>query len=115
MVKTIQITSDKNINESNEIFREHMILDFGTDEDIKNLTSVMKPDLKNIERQISLLEWEAESLRIDKVCLEQKNHELQTRIDDLAQQYPSASVLLGKTPILKTSVWDGLKSKLLKK
>ena len=122
MVKTIQITRDKNINRDNapnkdseDSLDEQLKNDTGTDQDIENFSSVMKPDLSNHEKEKAFLEWEAESLRIDKICLEQKNHELQTRIDDLAKYYPSASVLLGKSPLMKPSVWHGLKSKLFKK
>ncbi|MCK5341931.1 MAG: hypothetical protein KAR20_00925, partial [Candidatus Heimdallarchaeota archaeon] len=85
MVKTIQITRDKNIDRDNppnkdseDSLDEQLKNDTDTDQDIENFSSVMKPDLSNHEKEKAFLEWEAESLRIDKSCLEQKNHELQT-------------------------------------
>ena len=43
------------------------------------------------------LEKKRESLEIDNACLMQENKKLQTRIDDLAEMFPSAVTILGKT------------------
>ena len=51
-----------------------------------------------LKENVQTLEKHKESLEIDKICLMQKSKNLQTKIDDLAQMYPSAVVLLGKTP-----------------
>lgn len=50
-----------------------------------------------LKENVQTLEKQKESLEIDNVGLMQENKNLQTRIDDLAQMYPSAVALLGKT------------------
>lgn len=57
---------------------------------------------------VQTLEKKNESLEIDNICLFQENKKLQTRIDDLAQMYPSAVALLGKaseTRQIKKNRW----------
>jgi len=54
--------------------------------------------ITTLKENVQTLEKHKESLEIDKICLMQKSKNLQTKIDDLAQMYPSAVVLLGKTP-----------------
>lgn len=54
------------------------------------IVTTLKADLQKLEKQ-------NESLEIDYACLMRENKKLQTRIDDLAQMYPSAVALLGKT------------------
>lgn len=53
--------------------------------------------ITTLKENVQTLEKHKESLEIDKICLMQKSKNLQTKIDDLAQMYPSAVVLLGKT------------------
>jgi hypothetical protein len=53
--------------------------------------STLKNDIYELKRQRELLE-------IDYTCLKQENKKLKTEIDDLAQLYPSAITILGKTP-----------------
>lgn len=60
-----------------------------TNPDIEN-KSPLKENLYELERQRELLE-------IDYACLKQENKKLKTRIDDLAQMYPAAITILGKT------------------
>jgi len=50
-----------------------------------------------LNENVKILKKQNKSLEIDKVCLMQENKNLKTRIDDLAQLYPSAISLLGKT------------------
>jgi len=60
-----------------------------------------KDDDRNISvltKNVQSLEKLNQSLEIDNICLMQENKKLQGRIDDLAQMYPSAVALLGKTP-----------------
>jgi predicted transcriptional regulator len=73
--------------------------------DTNNHSSVMITEnqiagstISKLQQQIEQLEQEKESLRIDNVCLQQQNHELQTRIDDVATHFPKTSILLGKKP-----------------
>ena len=49
-----------------------------------------------LKKNIQILKKEKKTLEIEKVCLANENKSLQTRIDDLAQLYPSAVALLGK-------------------
>ena len=121
MVKTIQFSIDKSSTDQSKSSNEGIGDDL--EEQIQDITildendtvSIMQSDILRLKQDKSMLEWEAESLRIDKVCLEQKNHELQSRIKDLVKKYPSASILLGKLPMDKPSLWHGIKIKLFKK
>jgi len=49
-----------------------------------------------LKKNIKTLKKAKKTLEIEKVCLMNENKNLQTRIDDLAQLYPSAVALLGK-------------------
>lgn len=71
--------------------------------------------ISTLKDMIKKLEKERESLEIDNVCLSQQKQELESRIDDLARIYPSASILLGKTPHHSTMSVTGLKNKVFKK
>ena len=50
-----------------------------------------------LKENVKLLEKQNEYLEIENVCFKQENKDLKTRIDDLAQMFPSAGALLGKT------------------
>ena len=52
-----------------------------------------------LKENVQILDKQNKSLEIDKICLLQENKNLNTRIDDLAQLYPSAIALLGKTSV----------------
>ena len=52
-----------------------------------------------LKENVQILDKQNKSLEIDKICLLQENKNLKTRIDDLAQLYPSAIALLGKTSV----------------
>lgn len=61
-----------------------------------------------LKENVQELEKQNESLEIDYACLMQENKKLQMRIDDLAQIYPSAVTLLGKTSdsrLLRRNKW----------
>jgi len=49
-----------------------------------------------LKENVKSLKKEKKTLEMEKVCLLHENKNLQTRIDDLAQMYPSAVALLGK-------------------
>ena len=53
--------------------------------------------LTTLKENVQILEKQSKSLEIDKICLMQENKNLKTRIDDLAQLYPSAIALLGNS------------------
>ena len=69
--------------------------------------------ISKLQQQIEQLEHEKKSLEIDNVCLRQKNDELKGRIDDVANHFPKASILLGKNPI-ETKRRNSLKIRLKK-
>ena len=54
-----------------------------------------------LKENVKLLEKQNEYLEIENVCFKQENKDLKTRIDDLAQMFPSAGALLGKTSELQ--------------
>ena len=64
--------------------------------------------MTTLKENVQDLEKQRESLEIDYACLMRENKKLQTRIDDLAQIYPSAVTLLGKTSdsrLLRRNKW----------
>ena len=63
------------------------------------MLTTLKRNLENIEIEKKLLENKNKTLEIDNVCLQQQNRNLQERIDDLMDLYPSAMALLGRTPV----------------
>ena len=65
----------------------------------EKLLTTLKRNLENIEIEKKLLENKNKTLEIDNVCLQQQNRNLQERIDDLMDLYPSAMALLGRTPV----------------
>jgi len=74
--------------------------DFGIEESSVMITSKSSGDtvVSRLQEQIDQLQQEKESLKIDKVCLQQQNHDLKNKIDDVAMHFPKTSVLLGKNP-----------------
>ena len=66
-----------------------------------------------LKENVKLLEKQNKFLEIENVCFKQENKDLKTRIDDLAQMFPSAGALLGKTseiPEIKKNKWIFSKS-----
>ena len=69
----------------------------------------LKKNIEQIEIEKKELENKNKSLEIDNVCLQQQNRNLQGRIDDLVDLYPSAMALLGKphvTTKLQKNEWE---------
>jgi len=85
------------------------------EESKREQVSTLKDMIRKLEEDNMLLEKERESLEIDNVCLSQQKQELESKIDDLARIYPSASILLGKTPHHSTMSVSGFKNKLFRK
>jgi regulator of replication initiation timing len=77
--------------------------------------SILKKNLENLQEQIGKLQNEKQSLEIEKTCLKQENTSLHSRINDLSDLYPSASILLGNKPSFKQDTISKLKGKLLKR
>jgi FtsZ-binding cell division protein ZapB len=76
--------------------------------------STLKRDITSLQNENSLLEKERETLEINNICLKQNNYELQSRIDDLVEKYPSASILMGKTPEMsKQGLFSKIKKRIL--
>lgn len=88
----------------------------GNDKEMSVMISNNQEDhtvISKLQQQIEHLEHEKKSLEIDNVCLRQKNDELEDRIDDVANHFPKASILLGKNPVEKKRK-KGLKIKFKK-
>ena len=60
------------------------------EEQNNEIVTILKENVKTLEKQ-------KKSLEIENVCFKQENKDLKTRIDDVAQLFPSAVALLGKT------------------
>ena len=81
---------DNNKLKSNDIITKALYQFFKNKEQNNEIVTTLKENVQTLEKQNKFLE-------IDKTCLMQENKNLKTRIDDLAQLYPSAIALLGKT------------------
>ncbi len=68
-----------------------------------------------LENDKQKIEQEKRELEIEYACLKQQKHQLESRIVDLSELYPSASVLLGKKPVARYSHIRLFKNKLLKR
>ena len=85
-------------------------------EDINDgLIFALQEDIKKLQQDKQSLKQQKESLEIDAICLKQKNFELESRINQLVDTYPSASILLGKTPKESTMFTDRLKKRLFER
>jgi hypothetical protein len=71
--------------------------------------------MKVLESEKIKIEEEKQALEIDNECLKQQMKRLESRIDDLAELYPSASVLLGKKPTVGKQRKPLFKNKIFKK
>jgi len=78
-------------------------------------TMVMETEMKLLEEEKTRIEQEKQVLEIDNECLKQQKKHLESRIDDLAELYPSASVLLGKKPTIDKPKKPLFKNKIFKK
>jgi hypothetical protein len=68
------------------------------DDQSTSVSLSLQQQLERLQKENEYLKQTKDSLEIDNVCLEQKNKELKSRIDDFATYYPKASILLGKKP-----------------
>ena len=81
---------DNNKLKSNDIISKALYQFFENKEQNNEIVTTLKENVQIFEKQ-------TKSLEIDKICLMQENKNLKTRIDDLAQLYPSAIALLGNS------------------
>ena len=58
-------------------------------------------NVTTLSEDIISLKSQIESLEIENACVKQENRELNKKIDDLAEMFPSAVTILGKTPETK--------------
>ena len=107
MAKEITIKLDDNLfskikehkKSENEIVEQAIKKYFSKIKREEKLLTTLKSNLENIEIEKKLLENKNKTLEIDNVCLQQQNRNLQERIDDLMDLYPSAMALLGRTSV----------------
>ena len=95
----MNLNSDKKQRRQEEQFFSDDVLH--DDKESSVMISDQQPNhtvISSLQEQIEQLEQEKKSLEIDNICLKQKNHELENRIDDVATHFPKASILLGKNP-----------------
>jgi seryl-tRNA(Sec) selenium transferase len=78
-------------------------------------TMVTESKINKLEAEKTRIEQERQALEIDNECLKQEKKKLQSRIDDLAELYPSASVLLGKKPTIDKRKKPRFKNNIFKK
>ena len=107
-----KINNDHLINE--DLINDALGLYLDNNYDYRTV-SQPQPNSKSLQEQIDALQQEKQSLEIEKTCLLQEKHSLQTRINDLSELYPKASILLGTKPNLKDTKISKLKQKLLKR
>lgn len=78
-------------------------------------TSEMETKMQGLEQDKQKIEQEKKDLEIEYACIKQQKNQLQSRIDDLSELYPSVNVLLGKKPVADYSRMRLFKNKRLKK
>lgn len=116
MAKEITIKLDDNLfskikqhkKPENELVESAIKKFFSKSNKEEKLITTLKKELENTQREKKILENENKSLEIDNVCLQQQSRNLQGKIDDLMELYPSAMALLGKTPVttqIKKNSW----------
>ena len=125
MSKKVTFTLDKDIVEK---LPENMMIDDAvlnqainhyllSEEETKSseTTMAIETKMKLLEEEKTRIEQEKQAIEIDNECLKQQKKQLQSRIDDLAELYPSASVLLGKKPTIDKPKKSLLKNNIFKK
>jgi hypothetical protein len=109
MSKITRVTVDEDIvtkltNQSinqEDVFTETLPKFFENEEKDDDIVTTLKDDIRFLLKKI-------ESLEIDNTCVKNENMELKKKIDDLAEMFPSAVTILGKTPEsnkIKKSRW----------
>ena len=82
--------NNQNINQE-DVFTEALPKFFENEEKDDDIVTTLKDDIRFLLKKI-------ESLEIDNACVKNENMELKKKIDDLAEMFPSAVTVLGKTP-----------------
>ncbi|MEA3458836.1 MAG: hypothetical protein U9R21_09190 [Candidatus Thermoplasmatota archaeon] len=123
MSKKITVTLDEDI--INMLSDETMIDDVTINQaiyhylqagkQIANTSTSMETKMQLLENDKQKIEQEKNELEIEYTCLKQQKHQLESRISDLSELYPSASVLLGKKPVAHYSRIRLFKNKILKR
>ena len=107
-----KINNDHLINE--DLINDALGLYLDNNYDYRSV-SQPQPDHTSLQQQIDALQQEKQNLEIEKTCLLQEKHNLQSRINDLSEMYPKASILLGTKPNLQHNTIAKLKHKLKRK
>ena len=102
MSKIIRVTLDEDIvtkltNQGinqEDAFTETLPKFFENEGKDDEIVTTLKDDIRFLLKQV-------ESLEIDNACVKNENMELKQKIDDLAEMFPSAVTVLGKTPEIK--------------
>ena len=84
--------------EMNEEIINTAVSQFLNNEDDDKVHSILINDVHKLQQDVHTLNQEKQALEIEKTCLKQENKHLQSKIDDLSELYPKASILLGKKP-----------------
>jgi len=85
----VEKLNNQNINQE-DAFSENLPKFFENEEKDDDIVTTLKDDIRFLLKHI-------ESLEIDNACIKNENTELKKKIDDLAEMFPSAVTVLGKT------------------
>lgn len=99
MSKITRVTVDDNLStllsnletKKEDVFTQSLTQFDEVDEPNDEFVTMLKEGISSLKNQI-------ESLEIENACVKQENRELNKKIDDLAEMFPSAVTILGKTP-----------------
>lgn len=98
MSKITRVTVDDDIfskldipeRKKDGIFAESLPQFFENEEQNDEIVTTLKEEIRTLEKQIK-------SLEIDNACIRHENTDLNQKIDELAEMFPSAVTILGKT------------------
>lgn len=105
-----QKQSEKDPNDDPYDIPYHNKMESGIHETVMQL----QEHIRMLQEENDVLEQQNKTLEIDNVCLSQQKKHLENRIDDLVNTYPSASILLGKTPDSSQEQGTRLKKRFFK-